>query len=68
VKRTRVGPFLISGKGARFGTQTRPPATQGQGRYSERTPMGERLRAIREAKDLHQGDIEKRTGLLRIYV
>jgi transcriptional regulator with XRE-family HTH domain len=30
--------------------------------------IGERLRAIREQKDLSQGDIEKRTGLLRCYI
>jgi transcriptional regulator with XRE-family HTH domain len=30
--------------------------------------IGDRLRAIRVAKNLSQGDIEKRTGLLRCYV
>jgi transcriptional regulator with XRE-family HTH domain len=30
--------------------------------------VGERLRAIREMKQLSQGDIEKRTGLLRCYI
>jgi transcriptional regulator with XRE-family HTH domain len=30
--------------------------------------IGERLKAIREERDLSQGDIEKRTGLLRCYV
>ena len=30
--------------------------------------IGERLREIREVKKLSQGDIEKRTGLLRCYV
>jgi transcriptional regulator with XRE-family HTH domain len=30
--------------------------------------VGERLRAIREAKKLSQGDIENRTGLLRCYI
>jgi transcriptional regulator with XRE-family HTH domain len=30
--------------------------------------IGDRLRALREAKQLSQGDIEKRTGLLRCYV
>ena len=29
--------------------------------------IGERLRAIRESKNLSQGDIEKRTGLIRSY-
>ena len=29
--------------------------------------IGERLKVIREQKDLSQGDIEKRTGLLRCY-
>ena len=27
--------------------------------------IGERLRAVRESKQLSQGDIEKRTGLIR---
>ena len=30
--------------------------------------IGERLRALREEKKLSQGDIEKKTGLLRCYV
>jgi len=30
--------------------------------------IGERLRAIREAKKMSQGDVEYRTGLLRAYV
>jgi transcriptional regulator with XRE-family HTH domain len=30
--------------------------------------IGQRLRAMREEKKLSQGDIEKRTGLLRCYV
>ncbi len=30
--------------------------------------IGERLRAIREAKNLSQGDIEKRCGLVRTYI
>jgi transcriptional regulator with XRE-family HTH domain len=30
--------------------------------------IGERLKAIRESKNLSQGHIEKRTGLLRCYV
>jgi transcriptional regulator with XRE-family HTH domain len=30
--------------------------------------IGERLRVLREAKQLSQGDIEKRTGLLRCYI
>ena len=30
--------------------------------------IGDRLRAIREEKNFSQGDIEKRTGLLRCYV
>jgi transcriptional regulator with XRE-family HTH domain len=30
--------------------------------------IGDRLRAMREEKKLSQGDIEKRTGLLRCYV
>jgi len=30
--------------------------------------IGDRLRALREEKRLYQGDIEKRTGLLRCYI
>jgi len=30
--------------------------------------VGDRLRALREQKKLSQGDIEKRTGLLRSYI
>ena len=30
--------------------------------------IGDRLRALREKKNLSQGDIEKKTGLLRCYV
>jgi transcriptional regulator with XRE-family HTH domain len=30
--------------------------------------IGDRLRQVREEKKLSQGDIEKRTGLLRCYV
>jgi transcriptional regulator with XRE-family HTH domain len=30
--------------------------------------IGDRLKTLREAKDLSQGDIEERTGLLRCYV
>src|ERR1700723_2359466 len=30
--------------------------------------IADRLRALREAKHLSQGDIEKRTGLLRCYI
>ena len=30
--------------------------------------IGDRLRTLREAKDLSQGDIEKTTGLLRCYI
>ncbi len=30
--------------------------------------IGEKLKALREKKQLSQGDIEKRTGLLRVYI
>src|ERR1700753_1008722 len=38
--------------------------------YGILTPMiiGDRLSALREEKELSQGDIEKRTGLLRCYI
>lgn len=30
--------------------------------------VGERLRAVREAREMSQGDVEKKTGLLRCYL
>jgi len=30
--------------------------------------IGERIRAIREGKDLSQGDVERRSGMLRCYI
>ena len=30
--------------------------------------IGERIRAIREAKNLSQGEVEKRSGLIRVYI
>jgi transcriptional regulator with XRE-family HTH domain len=30
--------------------------------------IGERLKALREQRDMSQGDVEKRTGLLRCYI
>ena len=30
--------------------------------------ISDRLRALREAKHLSQGDVERRTGLLRCYI
>ena len=30
--------------------------------------IGDRLKSIREQKSLSQGDVEKRTGLLRCYI
>jgi transcriptional regulator with XRE-family HTH domain len=30
--------------------------------------MAERLKALREQKNMSQGDIERRTGLLRCYI
>ena len=37
-------------------------------RKEARMIIGDRLRELREAKKLSQGDIEKRTGLLRCYI
>src|ERR1700727_1290055 len=34
----------------------------------EKMVIGDRLRALREEKSLSQGDIEKKTGLLRCYI
>jgi hypothetical protein len=35
--------------------------------YSQRMEIGAKLRELREAKNLSQGDVEKRTGLFRCY-
>jgi len=37
-------------------------------RYNGGMIIGDRLRELREGKELSQGDIEKRTGLLRCYL
>jgi len=37
-------------------------------RHNPAMIIGDRLRALREEKKLSQGDIEKRTGLLRCYI
>jgi hypothetical protein len=42
-------------------------AAQRRGVRSPAMLIGQRLRELREAKKLSQGDIEKRTGLLRCY-
>jgi transcriptional regulator with XRE-family HTH domain len=31
-------------------------------------PIGQRIRDLRELKNLSQGDVEKETGLLRVYI
>src|SRR5260370_26742309 len=55
IERRPAFTLTLSGRGSRSGN---------------RIPMliGDRLREFREAKHLSQGDIEKRTGLLRCYV
>lgn len=35
--------------------------------YASQMLIGQRLRELRESKNLSQGDLEKRTGLLRCY-
>src|SRR6266576_5363634 len=47
------------------------PKTTFQGNIGVRRPImviGNRLKELRESKHLSQGDIEKRTGLLRCYI
>jgi transcriptional regulator with XRE-family HTH domain len=41
--------------------------TQTQTPGEDKVIVGDRLKAIREMKNMSQGDIEKRTGLLRCY-
>lgn len=43
---------------------TKGPARRGK----DQVHIGERLRELRESKDLSQGEIEKRTGLLRVHI
>src|SRR5208283_4425583 len=48
-----------------------PPVTFGGRQCAKKVPhmmIGERLRTLREFKNLSQGDIENRTGLLRCYI
>src|SRR5208337_151665 len=48
-----------------------PPVTFGGRQCAKKVPhmmIGERLRTLREQKNLSQGDIENRTGLLRCYI
>ena len=45
-----------------------PIREQFLGRISVIMILGDRLRQLRELKNLSQGDIERRTGLLRCYV
>jgi transcriptional regulator with XRE-family HTH domain len=47
------------------------PVIFGGSQYAKKVPhmiIGERLRTLREQKNLSQGDIQDRTGLLRCYI
>src|SRR6516162_2772521 len=44
-----------------------PAAAKGQNRGTSMI-LGERLRTVREQKELSQGDVEKRSALLRCYI
>jgi transcriptional regulator with XRE-family HTH domain len=55
-------PWFVS---SAAGTLTKPGT--GIGGDESMLMIGERLRTIRESKNLSQGDIEKRTGMLRCY-
>jgi DNA-binding XRE family transcriptional regulator len=59
VKEFRAHAGIITGLLAFQSVECNNPATM---------VFGDKLRALREEKKLSQGDIEKRTGLLRCYV
>src|ERR1700747_3309498 len=44
-----------------------PAVAKGQNRGTSMI-LGERLRTVREQKELSQGDVEKRSGLFRCYI
>jgi DNA-binding XRE family transcriptional regulator len=60
VSKLAVSPADSKTGGVTFGT--RP------GMEKQSTIIGDQLRALREQQHFSQGDIEKRTGLLRCYV
>lgn len=63
-EKTSTPPWTL---GNRIGLCTKPLNT-GLGRCNLSAMLvGERIRAMREAKNLSQGDIEHRSGLLRCY-
>ena len=65
----RLSEDSLLASGRSFDGQTNSSRSGSTHRNSEAHMMiGDRLRDLREAKHLSQGDIEKRTGLLRCYV
>jgi transcriptional regulator with XRE-family HTH domain len=49
-------------------TKSNAPITITKAQKGRLTMIGDRLRSIREQKKLSQGDVQKKTGLLRCYI
>jgi transcriptional regulator with XRE-family HTH domain len=60
--------LVVGAVAARAQRGAKRAALQLETDYNPCVLIGERIRAIREGKNLSQGDVEKRSGLLRVYV
>jgi len=60
--------LVVEAAAARAHRGVKRAARQLETDYNPCVLIGERIRAIREGKNLSQGDVEKRSGLLRVYV
>jgi transcriptional regulator with XRE-family HTH domain len=58
----------LSGTGVEVQVTSRTHTVGQVQEEGETMAISDRLRALRESKELSQGDIEKRTGLLRCYI
>jgi len=64
----KCGEYFLDKSGCTYILLARPRDFAILKRKEARMIIGDRLRELREEKKLSQGDIEKRTGLLRCYV
>jgi len=60
--------LVVEAVAARVHRGAKRAAQQLETDYNPCVFIGERIRAIREGKNLSQGDVQKRCGLLRVYV
>ena len=60
--------LVVEAAAARVHRGAKRAAQQLETDYNPCVFIGERIRAIREGKNLSQGDVQKRCGLLRVYV